>query len=212
MEVGRLENGGGAAAQRLHLVDQLGDAIDFIGDQPGQRAVFFGQLAAQQLRRAANTGQRVLDFMRQHFGRAQQGVVKPAGIFAHGIGRAGIMQGQHLPARRIDDRGDGNIQPPGAHANDRDVDLPRRDRRFAVTQPLGEARFGKAQRIQQGTPQQTPQALAEELLGGGIGGGDGLPRFQQQDGQRQAGQLPLGVGNQAHAACRCNGGSASSGM
>ena len=49
MQVGRLERGSGAAGQGLHLVDQLGNAIDLVGDQPGQCLIPLAQLAAERL-------------------------------------------------------------------------------------------------------------------------------------------------------------------
>ena len=50
----------------LHAVDQRDDAVGLVGDEPGQRAVLVAQPALQQLRGAADAGQRVLDLMRQH--------------------------------------------------------------------------------------------------------------------------------------------------
>ena len=52
--------------ERLHAVDQLDDAVGLLADQLRQRAVLVADRAFQQLRRAANARQRVLDLMREH--------------------------------------------------------------------------------------------------------------------------------------------------
>ncbi|MCY1464393.1 hypothetical protein D9M71_824120 [compost metagenome] len=49
-----------------HAIDQVAQAVSLFNDHIGVVAqAFFRQLAGQQLRRAANTAQRILDFMGQ---------------------------------------------------------------------------------------------------------------------------------------------------
>ena len=52
-------------AEHLHAVDQIADAVGFVADELGERAVLGRARSVQKLRRAANAGERVLDFMRQ---------------------------------------------------------------------------------------------------------------------------------------------------
>ena len=53
----------------LHAVDQLDDAVGLLADQAGQRPVVVVDNGFEQLRRAADAGQRVLDLVRQHGGK-----------------------------------------------------------------------------------------------------------------------------------------------
>ena len=53
-------------AERFHPVDQGADAIGFGADKLGQVAFVCRQMFFDQLRCAANAGQRILDLMRQH--------------------------------------------------------------------------------------------------------------------------------------------------
>ena len=52
--------------ERLHAVDQFDDPVGLLADQLGQRAILVADRALQQLRRAANAGERVLDLVREH--------------------------------------------------------------------------------------------------------------------------------------------------
>jgi len=70
VKIAGLDRRCGAATQLLHLVDQVGDPIDFQRDQLGQGPVLVLDLARKQLRRAANTGERVLDLVRHDLGAA----------------------------------------------------------------------------------------------------------------------------------------------
>ena len=52
--------------ERLHPVDQFDDAVGLLADQPGQRPILVGGGGLEQLRRAADARQRVLDLVGQH--------------------------------------------------------------------------------------------------------------------------------------------------
>ena len=54
-----------AVGELLHVVDQAADAVGFLADQADQRALVLGDARLEQLRRAADPGQRVLDLVRQ---------------------------------------------------------------------------------------------------------------------------------------------------
>ena len=53
-------------AEHLHPVDEVADAVGLGADQPRQRPVLVAEARLQQLRRAADAGQRVLDLVREH--------------------------------------------------------------------------------------------------------------------------------------------------
>jgi hypothetical protein len=55
-------------AEDFHAIDQGDDAVGLVADQPRQHAVFRGRRLFQQLRRAADAGERILDLMREHRG------------------------------------------------------------------------------------------------------------------------------------------------
>ena len=50
----------------LHAVDEFDDPVGFLADQPGQRPILVARARLQQLCRAADAGERVLDLVRQH--------------------------------------------------------------------------------------------------------------------------------------------------
>ena len=52
----------------LHAIDQLHNAIGFVADQPCKGAVIVANRLFQQLRRAADARERILDFVRKHGG------------------------------------------------------------------------------------------------------------------------------------------------
>ena len=60
-------------AELLYLFQQLHDPPGFFHDQIGQFPVFGPKAHRQQLCRAGNAGQRILDLMRQHLGHADGG-------------------------------------------------------------------------------------------------------------------------------------------
>ena len=145
MEVARGQIERGPAGQRLHLVDQLGDPVNLVSDQAGQRQILAFQLAAQQLRRAADPSQRVLDFVRQDFGRTQHPALTRSRSLAQRLGPANVDQGQHLPAGLIDHRGQCQVDLTRRLTIDRNAGGASRKLGFAVTQPLANPGFGKAE-------------------------------------------------------------------
>jgi hypothetical protein len=66
-------------AENLHAVDQRADAVGLVADQHGEFAIGVADAGLQQLRRAADAGQRVLHLMRQdrrHAGDAARGAAE----------------------------------------------------------------------------------------------------------------------------------------
>ena len=56
----------GRHREGLHPVDEFHDAVRLVTDEPGQGPVLVADAALKQLRRAANSGQRIFDLMREH--------------------------------------------------------------------------------------------------------------------------------------------------
>ena len=50
----------------LHPVDQFDDPVRLVADETGERAVLVAGARLEQLSRAADAGQRVLDLVREH--------------------------------------------------------------------------------------------------------------------------------------------------
>jgi hypothetical protein len=69
MDVDRTARHRTVVAEHFHAIDQCNDTVRFVADQPRQHAVFRRSGLFEQLRRTADTGQRILDFMRQHRGQ-----------------------------------------------------------------------------------------------------------------------------------------------
>ena len=57
--------------ERLHPIDQFDDPVGFLADQPRQGAILVADVRLEQLRGAADAGQRVFDLVREHERRAR---------------------------------------------------------------------------------------------------------------------------------------------
>ena len=89
-------------AEDLHAVDQLADAVGLGADELGQSAVAVGALAFEQLRRAPDAGERVLDLMGEHGGEAGDGARGAAmgELALDHLRHAALLQhDQHAPGR-----------------------------------------------------------------------------------------------------------------
>ena len=67
----------GLVGEHLHAVHQRADAVGLVADQPGQAAVGGIDVLLQELRRATDARQRVLDLMGKH---RRHGGHRPGGI------------------------------------------------------------------------------------------------------------------------------------
>ena len=202
MEVARGQHLGRPAAKRLHLVDQFGDPVDLIGDQAGQSQFRACQLAAEQLRRTPDSGERVLDLMRQDFRHTRQGIIAAAGGFSHGFAAADVVNREDLPTGLVDHRGNRRIHAAPALSRDKYAGCTRGNLCFAVQQPVSQARLIEVQHFRKGPPRKAAQALAQELFGSWIGCRNLLVRSEKYHRQRDTGQLTLRVRRWHHAASR----------
>ena len=97
---------GAGVAERFHAVDQAANAVGFGHDQLRHFALVRRQRFFQQLRRAANAGQRILDFMRQHRRHAVHRAHRAPRhqLPVHALRQAAFLQGHHQRAFRLGQR------------------------------------------------------------------------------------------------------------
>ena len=188
------------APEPLHAVDQGRDPVDLVGDEIGQRLVLVAELARDELRRAADRRQRILDLVREHCRAAYDGA---ALLVRRTLALPRIRQCDDTPARVARDRRYGQIDESGAPFDfDRQ---PARDDLFLLArEALGHALFGERHQVEKFTAEETARAAPDQVFGGGIHLRDGEVGRQQEQGERQAGDLlpRIGNGGVAHAACR----------
>ncbi len=72
VDVDRLLGERALVAEHLHAVDEIADAIRLRADELGQRAIGIRDALLQELSRAADARQRVLDLVREHRGEARR--------------------------------------------------------------------------------------------------------------------------------------------
>ena len=103
-------------AEHLHAIDQRDDAVGLVADQPGQRPVFGRRRLLEQLRRAANARQRILDLVRQHRrqrdDRARRAAVGQLPV--HLVGNGAFLKHHHDVAGPLADGRDVKIDLPVA--------------------------------------------------------------------------------------------------
>ncbi len=90
-------------AEHLHAVDQRADAVRLVADQHGELPVGLAHAALQQLRGAADAGERVLHLVRQHRRHAAD---RSGGDAEHGLavqrpGGRGVLQREQHAARLL---------------------------------------------------------------------------------------------------------------
>ena len=129
------------AAEPLHAVDQLGDAVDLVGDQVGQRAVALVELARDELRRAADRRERVLDLVREHRRAAQR---RAALLVAEALALPRIGQRDHAPARVRGQRRDRQVDERGSPV---DLRSPARARRVCASSPSSRSRIRSSAKL-----------------------------------------------------------------
>ena len=116
VDVDRLALDRALVGEHLHAVDELHDAVGLVADQPRQRAVVVVDRLLEQLRGAANAGQRILDLVRQHGGERDHRARRAAmgELAVHLVGDGALLQHHHDVVRPLRQR--------------RDVQIDRRDR------------------------------------------------------------------------------------
>ena len=174
MDVDRPARHRAVVAEHFHAVDQRDDAVGLVADQPRQHAVFGRGRLLQQLRRAADAGQRILDFMRQHRGqrdhRARRAAMRQLPV--HLVGDGALLQHHDDMAGPLGERGDVQIDlAVAADARRAEIDLVFVDRRAARAHLVDQRQQRTAERHQllQRLPPQELRRNLEEGFGGDIG-------------------------------------------
>ena len=108
MDVDRLALDRPLVGEHFHAVDQLHDAVGLVADQPRQRAVVVAGGLLEQLRRAADAGQRILDLVRQHGGKRDHRARRAAmgELAVHLVGDGALLQHHHDMAGPLRQRRD----------------------------------------------------------------------------------------------------------
>ena len=126
VDVDRLALDRALVGEHFHAVDELHDAVGLVADQARQRAVVVVGGLLQQLRRAANAGERILDLVRQHGGerghRARRAAMGELAV--HLVGDGALLQHDHDVVGPLRQRRDMQIDQPFARiARRAEIDL-----------------------------------------------------------------------------------------
>jgi hypothetical protein len=177
MDVDGLPVGRALVGKDLHAVHQPDDAVGLLADQPGERPVVLVCFRLQELRGAADAGERILDFMRQHRGKAGHGARGAAmgklavDLFGH---RPRQQHESHMTGPLRHRRGVDVDHPLRAEPRRGDVDAVFRHRRAAVPHLLDEVEQRAAERHEMidAVADQHRGRVLEEILRGLIGATD----------------------------------------
>ena len=146
-------------AKHLHAVDQLHDAVSFFANQSRQRAVVVVNRLFEQLRRAANAGQRILDLVGEHRGKRDYRTCSAAmrELAVHLVGNGALLQHHDDVIRLLRQWRDVQVdQPITGIARRAEVNFVFVHCRTAPTYLLDQYEQGAAERhqlAQQVTPQ-----------------------------------------------------------
>ena len=138
-------------AEHFHAIDQRDDAVRLVADQPRQHAVFRRRRLLQQLRRAADAGQRILDFMRQHRGQRDHRTrgASMGQLPVHLVGDGALLQHHDDMAGPLGQRRDVQIDLAiAADPRRAQIDLVLVDRRAAAAHLIDQRQQRAAERHQ----------------------------------------------------------------
>ena len=177
VDVDRLALDRPLVGEHLHAVDQLHDAVGLVADQARQRAVVVVGGLLEQLRGAADAGERVLDLVRQHRGERDHRARRAAmgELAVHLVGDGALLQHHHDMAGPLRHRRDIEVDEALARiARRREVDAIFVHRRAAVAHLLDQREQRRAERheVAQQMPPQQQHRDFEEGFGRDIGLGD----------------------------------------
>ena len=184
--------------ERLHAIDERDDAVGFVADQLGQLTPGRIGILLQQLRRAANSGKRVLDLMSEHCrhpGNRTRGI--PVGqVAVHHLRHRALVQGEHEHVRTFARQRslNGDQAPREARALEENVVLGDR---IADPPHRGDERQQGAVRrheIGERTATQRGRAGSEKLLGGRIDEADATAPIDNDYGKCESCQDHRRVG------------------
>ena len=137
--------------EHLHAVDELHDAVGLVADQPRQGAIVVADRLFEQLRRAADARERILDLVREH-GRERGHRARGAAmgeLAVHLVGDRALLQHHDHVVRPLRQRRHVQVdQPLAGIARRAEIDLVFVDRGAARAHLLDERQQGAAERHQ----------------------------------------------------------------
>ena len=148
------------------------------------------QLASRQLRRAADCGERVLDFVRQN-GRGPQQRFAAHG--ARGLVMTDLRQGHDPPTCKAPQRRGSEVDAD-LHLAHRDRQIARHQRFVAGDQPRFDPGIKRPNPVGQQRPDQTAGAGAKQIFSGMIDLGDAALAIDQDHREDEPRQLCAGIG------------------
>ena len=198
VDVHRLALQGPLIAEDLHAVDQLADAVGLGADQLGQSAVGVGALAFQQLRRAPDAGERILDLMREHGGEAGHRACRAAmgELALDHLRHAALLQHDHDAAGHL---GDGSAieidQLRRIEAERAEIDAVFVDRGAVALHLLDQRdqRAAEGHHVDERATAQNPGAHLKEIFGCCVGVFDGMPLADDEQRMRQSAEQRVGL-------------------
>ena len=185
MDVHRLALQGTLVAEDLHAVDQFADAVGLGADQLGQSAVAIGALAFEQLRRAPDAGERVLDLVREHGGEAGDGARGAAmgELALDHLRHAALLEHDQHASRHLGDRTAVEIDElRRLEAERAEIDAIFVDRGAVSLHLLDESdqRAAEGDDVGESAAAENAGAHLEEIFRCGVGVFDGKPLADDQ--------------------------------
>ena len=151
--------------EHFHAVDELDDAVGLVADQPCQGAILVADRLFEQLRRAADAGERILDFVRQH-GRERGHRARGAAmgeLAVHLVGDRAFLQHDDHVVRSLRQRRHVQVDEAFAGITRRaEIDLVLVDRRSARAHLVDERQQGASER------HEVAQAMTAQQRQGGF--------------------------------------------
>ena len=172
-------------AEKLHAFDELHDPVRLVADQPRQLPVLFIRRLLEELRRAADARERILDLVGQHCAerRNRPGGAAMGHLPVHLVGDGSFLK-HHDDVFSCLSHGRGeNIDDAfRAKAGRTDIDAMLADAGPALTHILHESNHGRTERdeITELLTLHDAQAHVEKRLGGRVGVRDGTRRADRQ--------------------------------
>ena len=169
VDVDRLALDRALVGEHLHAIDQLHNAVGFVAYQPRERAVIVAGRLFQQLRRAADTGERILDFVREHGGERDHRTRRAAmgELAVHLVGDGALLEHHHYVVRPFGERRHMQIDQPITGISRRaEIDFVFVDRRTTRAHLIDKRKQGAAKRnqiVQQIAPQQRHRNLEKSF-------------------------------------------------
>ena len=185
-------------AEDLHAVDQFADAVGLGADQLRQGTVAIGALALEQLRRAPDAGQRVLDLVGEHGGEAgyRAGGAAMGKLALDHLRHAALLQHDHHAAGHFRDGPAVKIdQFRRVEAERAEIDAVLVDRGAVALHLLdqGDERAAEGDHVGERAAAQDARAHAEEIFRRNIGVYDGEPFADDEERVRQRAQQRLNL-------------------